>query len=78
MSEPVRIVGDGLVIGDTRVQIRFMRTLRIPETGTYPLPPGMGLFPLRRVADYGDAVPAEHPDHPDHPAGQHRGWTAVV
>jgi hypothetical protein len=38
--------------------VRFMRTLRLPETGTHPLPPGLGTFPLRRVADYPDRAPA--------------------
>lgn len=37
--------------------VRFIRTLRLPETGTHPLPPGLGEFPVRRVADYGDRVP---------------------
>ncbi|AJP05233.1 membrane protein [Streptomyces cyaneogriseus subsp. noncyanogenus] len=39
------------------VAVRFVRTLRLPETGTHPLPPGIGEFPVRRVADYGDRVP---------------------
>lgn len=41
------------------VRVRFIRTLRLPEQGTYPLPPGLGTFPLRRVADYPDTVPAQ-------------------
>ncbi|ARP68797.1 hypothetical protein LK07_02340 [Streptomyces pluripotens] len=41
------------------VAVRFIRTLRLPETGTHPLPPGLGEFPVRRVADYGDTVPEE-------------------
>jgi len=41
------------------VQVRFMRTLRLPETGTHALPPGLGEFPVRRVEDYADTVPAE-------------------
>ncbi|MBM9509528.1 hypothetical protein [Actinacidiphila acididurans] len=41
------------------VVVRFMRTLRLPETGTHPLPPGLGTFPLRRVQDYPDRVPAQ-------------------
>ncbi|MEU8944404.1 hypothetical protein [Streptomyces sp. NPDC048489] len=41
------------------VRIRFMRTLRLPETGTHGLPPGLGEFPLRRVEDHADTVPAE-------------------
>ncbi|MFE2262361.1 hypothetical protein [Streptomyces griseosporeus] len=39
------------------VAVRFVRTLRLPETGTHPLPPGLGEFPVRRVADYPDTVP---------------------
>ena len=37
--------------------VRFVRTLRLPETGTHPLPPGLGEFPVRRVSDYPDTVP---------------------
>ncbi|MGY0071452.1 hypothetical protein ACWZEH_32735 [Streptomyces sp. QTS137] len=37
--------------------VRFIRTLRLPETGTHALPPGLGEFPVRRVADYADSVP---------------------
>lgn len=40
------------------LRVDFQRTLRIPDDGgTYPLPPGLGAFPLRRVADYADRVP---------------------
>ncbi|MEU5312181.1 hypothetical protein [Streptomyces sp. NPDC021562] len=39
--------------------VRFVRTLRLPETGTHPLPPGLGEFPVRRVADHPDTVPPE-------------------
>jgi hypothetical protein len=40
-------------------RIVFQRTLRIPDDGkTYPLPPGLGAFPIRRVIDYKDRVPA--------------------
>ena len=42
-----------------RVTISFQRTLRIPDDGrTYPLPPGLGEFPLRHVRDYAHRVPA--------------------
>jgi hypothetical protein len=41
------------------VTVRFMRTLRLPETGTHALPPGLGTFPLRRVADHAERAPAE-------------------
>ncbi|WP_020134851.1 hypothetical protein [Streptomyces sp. 351MFTsu5.1] len=39
--------------------VRFIRTLRLPETGTHPLPPGLGEFPVRRVSDYPDTVPEQ-------------------
>ncbi|GGZ84174.1 hypothetical protein ACFOOM_14780 [Streptomyces echinoruber] len=39
------------------VAVRFVRTLRLPETGTHPLPPGLGEFPLRRVSDFPDTAP---------------------
>jgi hypothetical protein len=56
-SAPVKIVRDQLVLGP--VTVDFQRTLRIPETGLHPLPPGLGQFPLRRVEDYPDTAPAE-------------------
>jgi hypothetical protein len=35
--------------------ITFMRTLRIPDDGRdYPLPPGLGSFPLRHVDDFSE------------------------
>jgi hypothetical protein len=49
--------GDRLRLGE-RLSISFQRTLRIPDDGqTYPLPPGLGAFPVRRVADFPDGVP---------------------
>jgi len=54
ISEPVESLSlaDGL-------RISFMRTLRIPDDGkTYPLPPGLGRFPLYRADDFNGAVPA--------------------
>ncbi|MFF5002321.1 hypothetical protein ACFY3G_05795 [Streptomyces phaeochromogenes] len=54
----VRIDGNSLRLAGG-VQVRFIRTLRLPETGTHPLPPGLGEFPLRRVEDYPETVPAE-------------------
>ncbi|MEU0971179.1 hypothetical protein ABZ357_39385 [Streptomyces sp. NPDC005917] len=53
----VRIDGNTLRLPGG-VAVRFVRTLRLPETGTHPLPPGLGEFPLRRVSDYPDTVPA--------------------
>ena len=38
--------------------IEFQRTLRIPDDGTdYPLPPGLGSFPLRHLDDYTERLP---------------------
>lgn len=54
--ESVKVVRDQLVLGP--VTVNFQRTLRIPETGLHPLPPGLGRFPLRRVEDYPDTAPA--------------------
>ncbi|WP_217545129.1 hypothetical protein [Streptomyces sp. GbtcB6] len=54
----VRIDGNTLRLPGG-VAVRFVRTLRLPETGTHPLPPGLGEFPVRRVSDYPDTVPAE-------------------
>jgi hypothetical protein len=43
--------------------VRFARALRLPETGTHPLPPGLGEFPVRRGRFAGPAVrPARAPD----------------
>src|SRR5262245_5598604 len=42
-----------------RLRINFQRTLRIPDDGkAYPLPPGLGEFPLRHVDDFARSVPA--------------------
>jgi hypothetical protein len=41
-------------------RISFHRTLRIPEDGNnYPLPAGLGRFPIHRVEDYADRVPPD-------------------
>jgi hypothetical protein len=56
-TAPVEIVENQLMLGSVRVD--FQRTLRIPEKGLHSLPPGLGRFPLRRVADYPDTAPAE-------------------
>jgi hypothetical protein len=54
---------DRLLLGEG-LTISFLRTLRIPDDGkTYPLPPGLGCFPVRRVDDYADRVPAEWHEH---------------
>jgi hypothetical protein len=41
-----------------KLRVEFQRTLRIPDDGrAYPLPPGLGRFPLRHVDDHADRVP---------------------
>ncbi|WP_405810592.1 hypothetical protein OG729_37710 [Streptomyces sp. NBC_00210] len=57
-TSAVRIDGNSLLPGGG-VQIRFIRTLRLPESGTHPLPPGLGEFPVRRVEDFPDTVPQQ-------------------
>lgn len=45
---------------DAGCSIQFQRTLRIPDDGTdYPLPPGLGEFPLRHLDDYVRRLPSE-------------------
>ena len=42
-----------------RCSIEFQRTLRIPDDDKdYPLPPGLGCFPLRHLDDYAARLPA--------------------
>ncbi|MGE0681886.1 MAG: hypothetical protein AB7P69_13430 [Candidatus Binatia bacterium] len=51
------VESDGIHLGE-RFSVSFLRTLRIPDDGrTYPLPPGLGRFPLLKVEDYRDRVP---------------------
>jgi hypothetical protein len=46
------------------VSIEFQRTLRIPDDdGDYPLPPGLGRFPLRHVDDFAQRVPPPWIEH---------------
>ena len=41
-----------------RLTIHFQRTLRIPDDDkAYPLPPGLGRFPLRHVEDFEGKIP---------------------
>lgn len=49
---------------DAVVQIEFQRTLRIPDDErVYPLPPGLGRFPLRHVDDFATHVPPQWLEH---------------
>ena len=60
MNDGIHILhGNTLQLGEG-LTVTFQRTLRIPDDGKrYPLPPGLGAFPLRRVGDYLDRVPEE-------------------
>ena len=49
---------------DARLEVGFQRTLRIPDDNrAYPLPPGLGPFPLNHVGDYLERLPAEWSRH---------------
>jgi hypothetical protein len=49
---------------DANLQIEFQRTLRIPDDGhDYPLPPGLGRFPLRHVDDFAHRLPRSWSTH---------------
>jgi hypothetical protein len=59
----IALRNDTLTLGDG-LSLSFLRTLRIPDDGkTYPLPPGLGRFPVRRIDDHADRVPPEWRDH---------------
>jgi len=69
-STMIQIESDELVFSfpevheDARLEINFQRTLRIPDDGSdYPLPPGLGLFPLKHVDDHADCVPESWRTH---------------
>ena len=48
----VQVFKDSVKIGRL-FAVSFQRKLRIPDDGrTYPLPPGLGSFPVKEVADY--------------------------
>jgi hypothetical protein len=49
---------------DAKLSVEFQRTLRIPDDGSaYPLPPGLGRFPLRQVDDFASSVPRKWLEH---------------
>jgi hypothetical protein len=59
---PVAVQRSTLQLGD--LSVTFHRTLRIPDDGReYPLPPSLGHFPLHRVDDFADRVPASWRAH---------------
>ncbi len=49
---------------DAELRVDFQRTLRIPDDNRdYPLPPGLGRFPLEHVDDYADGAPQSWQRH---------------
>ena len=49
---------------EARCSISFQRTLRIPDDGkNYPLPPGLGEFPMHHIADFRTRLPDRWADH---------------
>ncbi|MGH3089737.1 MAG: hypothetical protein ACRDSJ_20835 [Rubrobacteraceae bacterium] len=59
----VNVERDVVRVGE-RFSVDFQRTLRIPDDGnTYPLPPGLGRFPVFRVDDYRERVPEAWKEH---------------
>lgn len=66
----IELNGSELVISfpdvhrEAKLAIEFQRTLRIPDDDQeYPLPAGLGPFPLRHVDDYARAVPGSWIEH---------------
>jgi hypothetical protein len=54
---------ESVSIGE-RFSISFQRTLRIPDDGRdYPLPPGLGAFPVHRVKDHSNRIPIAWEEH---------------
>ena len=65
----ITLEGDRLVFRfpkvheDAHCAVEFQRTLRIPDDGKdYPLPPGLGNFPLRHLDDFARRAPQGCPD----------------
>ena len=47
-----------------RLEINIQRTFRIPDDGkSYPLPPGIGAFPVKHVDDFTPKVPSRWIEH---------------
>ena len=52
------------VHADARLTLGFQRTLRIPDDNrTYPLPAGLGYFPIQHVDDFAESVPSQWAQH---------------
>jgi ubiquitin len=59
-TKQVRVKDGELYFGNSDFRASFQRTLRLPQDGKeYPLPPGLGKFPIVPVLQYKDTVPPE-------------------
>ena len=59
----VTVKHDTLIFGNG-FALNFQRTLRIPDDGgTYPLPPGLGTFPISKIEEYKERVPETWAEH---------------
>lgn len=62
MSPTIHFSGKSIAVGPLTLTIH--RTLRLPNDGQrHALPPSLGTFPLKRVDDYADKVPASWREH---------------
>lgn len=59
----IELINNKLIISfpevhrDAKATVEFQRTLRIPDDDTtYPLPPGLGKFPLKHIEDFSDNI----------------------
>lgn len=66
----LELVGNQLVFSfpeiheHAKLAIEFQRTLRIPDDDkNYPLPPGLGQFPMKHTDDYADELPSHWKEH---------------
>ena len=66
----IELKSDALVVSfpevhpEARLRVAFQRTLRIPDDRRdYPLPPGLGRFPVRHVDDFAARVPGAWMEH---------------
>jgi hypothetical protein len=57
-------IQNGSIVFDNGFAITLHRTIRLPEDGnSHSLPPSVGAFPMKRIEDYRDKVPAAWRDH---------------
>ncbi len=67
----VRLSADRIHVG-SGFSVSLQRTLRVPETGEFPLPPGFGEFPIARIESANTALPREWRDVPTFAVPMHQ------